>query len=337
MPPLLGITADGLYCAAGGFHIDPWRRVDRALITHAHSDHARAGSRGYLVPPTGAEVLRARLGQNIAVQALPFGETLRINDVTVSFHPAGHILGSAQIRVEHRGEIWVVSGDYKTERDAACESFEPVRCHTFITESTFALPHFKWEPQAIVFAEINDWWRANQVAGRASVVFAYALGKSQRLLAGVDPAIGPIFVHADARRFVPIYRAAGIDLPESQLVTDKDFTAQRGRALVIAPSSSADSPWLRRFAPFSTAFASGWMHPSSPGRRGGVDRGFVLSDHADWEGITATIRATGASRVLVTHGYTGELVRWLKLNGWDAAPLPNRPPARDARQLELFG
>jgi putative mRNA 3-end processing factor len=336
--PLLEVNSHGLYCAAGDFFIDPWRRVDRALITHAHSDHARPGHRGYLASPTGAAVLRQRLGHGLPVQELSFGQRLNLNGVTVSFHPAGHILGSAQIRVEHRGEVWVVSGDYKTERDAACEAFEPVRCHTFITESTFALPAFRWQPQAEVFAGINAWWRANQAAGRASVLFAYALGKSQRLLAGVDSGIGPIFIHPDARPFLEVYRAAGIRLPDPLAVNAASLHAQRGRALVIAPMSVSGTSWLRQFEPLATAFASGWMHPAAPmRRRNGLDAGFALSDHADWPGIIETIRATGAERILVTHGFTRELVRWLKLNNWDAATLPGQPQPRDRRQLELFG
>lgn len=335
--PLLEVNHHGLYCAVGDFFIDPWRRVDRALITHAHSDHARPGNRGYLAPPTGAAVLRQRLGHQLPLQELPFGERLNLNGVTVSFHPAGHILGSAQICVEHRGEVWVVSGDYKTERDAACEAFEPVRCHTFITESTFALPVFRWRPQSEIFSEINSWWRANQSAGRTSVIFAYALGKTQRLLAGVDASIGPIFVHPDGRAFLEAYRAAGVSLPEPLSVTPENVRATRGRALVIAPMSASGTPWLRRFEPLTTAFASGWMHPTAPMRRRGSDAGFALSDHADWPGIIDTIRATGAERVLVTHGYTRELVRWLKLDGWNAAALPSQPEPQDKRQLELFG
>ncbi|MBI3881299.1 MAG: ligase-associated DNA damage response exonuclease [Verrucomicrobia bacterium] len=334
--PLLHVTEHGLYCEAGGFHIDPTRHVERALITHAHADHARPGSRSYLAPPTGAVILRARYGQHLKVQPLPFGEQLNLNGVTVSFHPAGHILGSAQIRVEHRGEVWVVSGDYKTERDAACEAFEPVPCHTFITESTFALPVFKWQPQAEIFSEINSWWLANQSAGRTSVVFAYALGKAQRVLAGVDASIGPIFLHPDARTYLAAYQAARVPLPEAPGATPENVAAARGRALVIAPRSVTRTPWLEKFAPFTTAFASGWMHPDSPMKRPGTDAGFALSDHADWDGILATIRATGAERVLATHGFTGQLVRWLKLNGWDAAELPSQPEPRDKKQMELF-
>jgi putative mRNA 3-end processing factor len=270
------------------------------------------------------------------VQELPFGQPLNLDGVTVSFHPAGHILGSAQIRVEHRGEVWMVSGDDKTERDAACETFEPVRCHTFITESTFALPVFRWQPQGEVFAEINAWWRANQAAGRTSVVFAYALGKTQRLLAGVDAGLGPVFLHADARPFLGPYRAAGVQLPEPLDATTGNIRGTQGRALVIAPMSARGTCWLQQFAPLSTAFASGWMHPAAPRQREGVDAGFALSDHADREGILATIRATAAERILVTHGYRQELVRWLKLNSWDAAVLPSKPGPQDRRQMELF-
>src|ERR1043166_20095 len=229
MTALLVHTPNGLYCRAGNFYIDPSRAVERAVITHAHSDHARRGSKSYLTSTHGAALLRLRVGEHARIEALRYGECVRLNGVCVSLHPAGHILGSAQVRVEHRGEVWVVSGDYKTERDPTCAPFEPVRCDTFLTESTFALPVFRWRPQAEVFAEINAWWKRNQAHGRASVLFAYALGKAQRLLAGVDASIGPIVVHQEVARYIDCYRQAGIVLPETQLKTDVP-------PLIIAPS-----------------------------------------------------------------------------------------------------
>ena len=173
---LLENTDRGLYCAAGDFYIDPWRAVDFAIVTHAHSDHARAGSRHYLCAAPGREILQARLGADAVIQAIPYGETLTRNGVHVSLHPAGHILGSAQVRVEARGEIWVVSGDYKTAPEKTCAPFEAIRCHSFVTECTFGLPIYRWRPQAEIFSEINSWWRENQNRGRTSVIFAYSLG-----------------------------------------------------------------------------------------------------------------------------------------------------------------
>jgi putative mRNA 3-end processing factor len=252
-----------------------------------------------------------------------YGQAVRVGPVRVSLHPAGHILGSAQVRVEHKGEIWVVSGDYKLEADPTCAAFEPVRCHVFITESTFGLPIYRWPPAEAVLAELRAWWRANQAVGRASLVFTYALGKAQRVLAALDPAMGPIYVHGAVDRLNRAYLAAGVPLPAAQPVAE----AARGkvpdweRAIVIAPTSARGTPWLRRFGDFSSALASGWMRIRGTRRRQAVDRGFVLSDHADWPGLQAAIAATGATRVWVTHGYTAVMARWLQEQGLEALAL----------------
>ncbi len=321
--PLLAATAHGLYCAAGDFYIDPWLPVQRAVITHAHSDHARPGSRSYLAAAPGLPVLRARLGPEAAIETLPYGETATVNGVQLSLHPAGHLLGSAQVRVEHGGEVWVVSGDYKLEPDATCAPFEPLRCHTFITESTFGLPIYRWRPQAEVFSQINAWWRANQEAGRASILFAYALGKAQRLLAGVDPATGPILVHGALLRFLDAYAAGGVRLPQVVYASAEAAVQSRGAALVLAPPSAAGAPgWLRKFGPASLAFASGWMQIRGARRRRAVDRGFVLSDHADWPALLQAIAESGAQHIGVTHGYTGAMVRWLRELGYEAEVYP---------------
>jgi putative mRNA 3-end processing factor len=322
---MLTVTHQGLWCAAGGFHIDPSRRVDRALITHAHSDHARSGSKSYLCARDGVEVLRLRVGCEASVTGLQYGERLEVNGVTVSFHPAGHVLGSAQIRLEHHGEIWVVSGDYKRQADPTCAAFEPVRCHTFVTESTFGLPIYRWPDPGLVFDEINAWWRANREQGCTSVLFGYSLGKAQRLLAGVDPTIGPILVHEAVRQFLPAYVAAGVNLPATDLVTAEKVSAACGKALVIAPPAGGELTGLRGMGGVSTAFASGWMLLRVARRQRGGGCGFVLSDHVDWPGLIATIRETGANRVLVTHGVAGPLVRWLNENGWRAEALSAHP------------
>ena len=316
---LLRTTDQGLFCEAGGFHVDPWLPVDRAVITHAHGDHARWGSRSYLAARAGERVLRTRLGPDAHVTTVQYGEPVDMNGVRVSFHPAGHILGSAQVRVEHRGEVWVASGDYKTEPDPTCAPFEPLRCHTFVTESTFGLPIYRWTPQAEAFRDIRAWWRANREAGRASIIFAYALGKAQRVLAGLlDADEGPIFTHGAVERLNDPYRASGIALPRTTHAASQPRGYNWSGALIVAPPSAGGSPWLRRFGAASTAFASGWMRIRGTRRRRSVDRGFVLSDHVDWPALLGAIAATGAERVLVTHGYREQLARWLSERGLDA-------------------
>lgn len=310
---------EGLYCPAGDFYIDPWRGVDRAVITHGHGDHARWGSRHYLAAAPGEGVLRARLGQDINLQTLAYGERLDHHGVTLSFHPAGHVLGSAQVRLEYQGEVWVASGDYKVEPDGTCAAFEPVRCDCFITESTFGLPIYRWAPQAQVFADINAWWRSNAEAGRASVLFAYAFGKAQRILHGIDASIGPLLVHGAVEPLNAVYRAAGVSLPFTQYAGNfRKNDPELRQALVIAPPSAGGSTWMRRFGDCSDAFASGWMLLRGTRRRRGVDRGFALSDHADWPGLLWAIEQTGAERVMVTHGQVEPLVRYLCEQGLDA-------------------
>ncbi|MBV4459950.1 ligase-associated DNA damage response exonuclease [Pseudomonas sp. COR58] len=310
---------EGLYCPVGDFYIDPWRPVERSVITHAHGDHARTGNRHYLASSASAAILRARLGPDINLQTLPYGQRLPHHGVTLSFHPAGHVLGSAQIRLEHGGEVWVASGDYKIEADGTCAPFEPVRCHTFITESTFGLPIYRWQPQAKVFADINRWWQANARAGKASVLFCYAFGKAQRILHGIDPSLGPILCHGAVEPLNRVYREAGVDLPPTRYAADvqKNDPLLR-QALIIAPPQAGGSSWMRRFGDYSDGFASGWMRLRGPRRRRGVDRGFVLSDHADWPGLLWAIGQTGAERVKVTHGAVGTLVRHLREQGLDA-------------------
>lgn len=294
---LIQLTDRGLYCAAGDFFIDPWQPVDRAVVTHAHSDHARRGSRHYLTTRAGESVLRLRLGEEATIQAVGYGDPVALNGVRVSLHPAGHILGSAQVRVEHRGEVWVISGDYKADPDPTCAPFEPVRCHTFVTESTFGLPVYRWPAQGDVLAEIHGWWRANQAAGKASLLFAYALGKAQRVLAGLDPGVGPIFTHGAVENLNAAYRAAGVPLPETSHVAAVGRGGPWERALILAPPSAQGTPWVRKFGAASTGFVSGWMQIRGTRRRRAVDRGFVLSDHADWPGLLGAVRETGAGHV----------------------------------------
>jgi len=324
MTTLLTLTDRGLHCPQGDFFIDPWRAVNRAVITHGHGDHARWGSESYLAVDRGGPILRERLGPGANLHLVPYGRAVDINGVQISLHPAGHILGSAQVRLEHRGEVCVVSGDYKTGPDPTCEPIEPLRCQTFVSESTFGLPIYRWPPSGEIFDQINRWWQSNQACGRTSVIFAYALGKAQRVLAGIDPTIGPIFVHGAVARFISAYKAVGVRLPPVQHAGAQTNKAGRGRALVVAPPSAAGSPWMRKFGPVSIAMASGWMQVRGARRRRAMDRGFVLSDHADWDGLLETIRQTGASEVWVTHGYTSVVTRWLSEHGIAARALATR-------------
>jgi len=322
--PLLTLTNHGLYCETGDFFVDPWEPVDRAVITHAHGDHLTWGSRAYLTASPGVGVLRARMGPAASIRGVPYAEPLSINGVTVSLHPAGHILGSSQVRLVHRGEIWVVSGDYKTDPDPTCAPFEPVRCHTFITESTFGLPIYRWPAQSEVFAEINDWWRDNAAQGKTSMLYGYTLGKAQRLLAGLDPAIGPILTHGAVERITAAYRASGVSLPPTRYAGTAERRVHAEGAIVIAPPHASGSSWTRRFGNQSTAFASGWMLVRGARRRRALDRGFALSDHVDWPNLLATVAATEASDVWVTHGFTGPVVRWLTEQGVNAQAVQTR-------------
>lgn len=330
---LVNLTDRGLFCEVGDFYIDPWLPVKKAVLTHAHSDHTYRGSENYLVPDEGKRLSRIRLGDEANISTAKYGETTTINGVAISFHPAGHVLGSSQIRVEHKGEIWVISGDYKLMPDATCAPFESVKCHHFITEATFGLPIYRWSPTEIIFEEINEWWRGNREKGKASVIFAYSLGKAQRILNGIDRSIGKIFTHGAVERLTEAYRETGVDLPETTYAgaveNKKDFAG----SLIVAPPSAHGSTWLRRFGSHSTGFASGWMLVRGARRRKAVDRGFVLSDHADWAELDTAIRGSEAETVYVTHGFIPELVRWLNEIGINAKPLKTEYGA-DSEELE---
>ena len=311
---VITLTPKGLYCPAGDFYIDPWKPVERAVITHAHADHARPGSEHYHAASSGLDLLKRRLGQDTAIQAHDFGQNVQLGDAVATFHPAGHVLGSAQIRVEAGGEVWVISGDYKCDDDPSCETFEPVPCDVFITEATFALPIYRWDPIEQVMDQLMRWWAANADAGKTSVVFCYALGKAQRLLAeiGQRAADRVVYVHGAVDALLPAYREAGIDLAETAPVLDQSKEKSFAGELVIAPPSAFGSPWMRRLGDYGTAFASGWMQVRGHRRRRGFDEGFVMSDHADWPGLLRTIEATGAKKVYATHGYSDTLARYLK-------------------------
>ena len=322
---LIEPTGAGLYCEAGGFHIDPWQPVDRAVITHAHGDHLRPGSRAYLCTAATAPLAAHRLGDPGLVQGVPYGEAVDINGVRVSLHPSGHIAGAAQVRVEHRGEVWVASGDYKRAPDPTCAPFEPLPCDVFITEATFGLPVFRWDPPGHTVDEMCGWWQDMRAAGRPAVLFGYALGKAQRVLAELARRTDrPIFVHGALVELTRLYEAAGIRLPRIQRAADEGRSRSFAGELIVAPLMARGSTWMRRFGDYSSAFASGWMRVRGARRRRGYDRGFALSDHADWDALVRTVLETGASRVFVTHGYTHQLARFLAGRGLDARPWPTR-------------
>ncbi|MCA1777387.1 MAG: ligase-associated DNA damage response exonuclease [Loktanella sp.] len=318
MADVLTFTDRGIYCPAGDFHIDPWRPVDRALITHGHADHSRWGMKRYLATGAAAPVMRHRLGEDARIETIAFGEERRIGDATVSYHPAGHVPGSAQIRVAVKGEVWVASGDYKVVPDGLSEPFEPVRCHAFITECTFGLPVFKWTAQDVLKQQINDWWRSNKADGRFSLLGAYALGKAQRLLRSVDADIGPILTHGAIENTNDVMRGQDIALPDTIRVTGEMDVRDYPGALVLATPGALAQPWARKFGQRSTAFASGWMALRGVRRRRAMDRGFIVSDHADWDGLNTAIRETGAEKVFATHGYTASFQKWLSDQGYDA-------------------
>ena len=309
---LITLTDRGLYCEAGDFYIDPWKPVHRAIVTHAHSDHAHSGSQEYIGAQIGVEILRSRIGRDSKIQGREYGEVFQMKDTKVSLHPAGHILGSAQVRVEHNGEVWVFTGDCKRDPDPSCDAFEVVKCDTFITEATFALPIYHWAPSGHVAKEIYQWWMKNRERGWNSILCVYALGKAQRVLAELKEFTNePVYLHGALVRLTDLYRKAGIDMvPTLRASTDKASPKLKGELILATPSASG-STWTRRFEPYEVAFASGWMQVRGNRRRKGYDRGFVLSDHSDWDSLIQTIKDTGAKRVLATHGSSDVLARYV--------------------------
>ena len=306
---LLVETPEGMACPSGGFALDPLLPVERAVITHAHGDHARAGSAAYLCHTDCAPLLRRRLGEDARIQTLAYGERLRLGAVTLSLHPAGHMLGSAQVRLEHaEAGVWVAAGDYKRQADLTCPPFEPVRCDVFLTEATYALPIFRWDDPGRVAGEILSWWSGN--TAKASILFCYALGKAQRLLAELAARTDrAVFIHGAMEIPCEVYRAAGVKLlPTRPVAGEARFAGE----LVLAPPSARGSPWMKRFGDFETAFASGLLRVRGTRRRRGFDRGFVLSDHVDFPGVLRTIEETGCARVLVAHGHREALARYLR-------------------------
>jgi putative mRNA 3-end processing factor len=319
--PLITVTSRGLYCPPGDFFIDPWQPVQTAVITHAHGDHLRHGSAQYIVARAGESLARHRLGSGNTVTGIDYGARQPLGATSVSLHPAGHVLGSAQIRIEHGARIWVVSGDYKRQPDPTCALLEPLACDVFVSEATFGLPVYRWPPTQEVIADIVRWWNANRKSGLSSVLFCYALGKAQRVLAELCAFTQePVYVHGAVGPLVDLYRKAGIKMVPTVSATAERAHDYRG-ALIIAPPGAAGTPWMRRFGVHSSGFCSGWMRVRGDRRRRGYDRGFVLSDHADWPALIETCIATRAKRVLLTHGRTDALTRYLNEQGIEARAL----------------
>ncbi|AZQ59393.1 ligase-associated DNA damage response exonuclease [Maribacter sp. MJ134] len=314
--PLLEFTDKGIYCNPAKVYLDPWKPVKKAIISHGHADHSRWGHQQYITHHRNVPIISHRLG-DINVTGVNWGEPFVINNVKFSLHPAGHIIGSSQIRVEHKDEVWVFTGDYKTEDDGISTPYEPIKCDTFITECTFGLPAFKWTPQAEVLQNINQWWAANKAEGKTSVLFGYSLGKAQRLLKYLDTDIGKIYTHGAIENMTRVLRPL-VNFPDTHLITKDTKKTELLGNIVLAPPSAHSSSWIRKMVPYVTASASGWMAFRGARRRRAIDKGFVLSDHCDWQGLLASIEATGAEKIICTHGYTEIFSRYLRDQGYDA-------------------
>ncbi|QXP51408.1 ligase-associated DNA damage response exonuclease [Cellulophaga sp. HaHa_2_1] len=314
--PLLQFTDKGIYCSVAKVYLDPWKPVDKAIITHGHADHSRYGHKSYITHHRNVPIISHRLGE-INVSGVAWGQTFTINNVKFSLHPAGHIIGSSQIRVEHKGEVWVFTGDYKTENDGISTPYEVVKCDSFITECTFGLPAFKWTPQDEVMDSINNWWLENQAEGKTSILFGYSLGKAQRLLKYLNPDIGKIYTHGAIENMTEVLRPL-VDFPATTLITKETKKQDLLGNMVLAPPSAHGSTWIKKMVPYVTGSASGWMTFRGARRRRAIDKGFVLSDHCDWTGLLESIKATGAEKVICTHGYSDIFSGYLREQGYDA-------------------
>lgn len=309
----LEVKPEGLYCTAGDFYIDPWYPVSKCVVTHGHGDHARWGNEHYIAAKDSEEILKQRIGPSIPLQTLSYHEKIKLKNAWVSLHPAGHILGSAQVRIETSTGVYVISGDYKRAPDPTCLPFEVLECDLFVTESTFALPIYQWEDNEKIARQIYEWWQENAANDHPSVLFCYALGKAQRILSLLQElATRPIYLHGAILPFAEIYKNHGASLAPFAAVMERDKSLPFSKELILAPPSAAGTPWLKRFPGFRTALASGWMQIRGARRRNGMDRGFVLSDHADWDNLIKTIKETKATKVLTTHGSALVLAKFLQ-------------------------
>jgi len=331
---LIKFTDKGIYCEQGDFYIDPWKPVSLAVITHAHADHARWGNEAYLCHELSKPILQHRLG-DLKIQTLPYHQEIAINGVRLSLYPAGHVIGSAQIRLEYKGEICVVSGDYKVEYDGISTGFEPVKCHTFVSESTFGLPIYKWRPQAEIFENIGNWAADNADQGKTTVLVAYSLGKAQRLIKNLAE-YGNIYVHQAIANLNEKFISAGVDLPETIRITPETKKEDLQNGLVIVPPALADSRWIKTLNHAATGICSGWMQVRASRRWKSADAGFPLSDHADWPGLLMAIKATEAEQVYVTHGFTATFSRYLNEIGINAAEVKTQYGDEEEEVTELL-
>lgn len=330
MASLISFKKKGIYCPQANVYIDPWGKVEKALITHGHSDHARKGHQSYLCHNNSINILKSRLG-SINVQGIAYDKSININGVKITFYPAGHIVGSAQIKLENNSESWVISGDYKIQPDSLATNFTPVKCDYFVTESTFGLPVFQWQKPKVVFEEINAWWQENISNKKASILCAYSLGKAQRIIQGIDNSIGPIICHQTVEKMNDAIRNSGIDLRQTELLADQKKEILN-RSIIICPPGSLEK--TEKLVPgASVAMASGWMSLRGAKRRRNMDRGFVLSDHADWNGLNSAITQTGAKKVYVTHGYTEVFSKWLNHSGIESQTVET---AFEGESLEII-
>lgn len=325
----LKVVAQGLRCIPGDFFIDAWKPVDVCVVTHAHGDHAYWGHKKYIASPETAVIIKHRLGQDTNVEVLNYNQKIRLGNTWVSLHPAGHILGSSQVRIESPNGVTVISGDYKRDHDETCLPFEVVECDIFVTESTFALPIYQWSESTVIGDQIIDWWNENASSGHASVLFAYTLGKSQRILSLLKKADRPIYLHGATYNISEIYKDLGVPLPDFIPVSETKKGTSFGQEMILAPTSAMNTPWLKRFGNDRTAFASGWMQARGTRRRYAVDRGFVLSDHADWPSLLKTIQETKAKTILTTHGDSATLAKYLREE--------KQLDARELKGLDLIG
>jgi putative mRNA 3-end processing factor len=317
---LVKFTKKGIYCIPGKFYLDPWFPVEYAIISHGHADHSRPGNKHYLCQNDSKAIIKHRLGQDISIESLGYNEPKNINGVQVSFFPAGHVIGSAQIRLEYKGYVVVFSGDYKTQPDFISTPYEPVKCHEFITESTFGLPIYKWKKEEELQAELQNWILQNQQNNRTSVFLGYSLGKAQRIMKLIE-GVDDIYVHTAINNLNNAISGSGIELPKTRLLNYDFKKADIQNKIIILPPALLGSRMLKKIPNAATAICSGWMHIRGNRRWKGVDAGFSISDHADWDGLLEAVKATGAEKVHVTHGSQAVFSKYLNEIGIEAYEL----------------
>lgn len=328
------LTNKGLYCVPGKFYLDPWKPVEMAVISHGHGDHARWGMKKYLCHTYTEPILRLRIGEDISIQTAAYGEKININGVQVSLHPAGHIIGSSQIRMEYKGYVIVFSGDYKTDNDGLSTPFELQKCNEFITESTFGLPIYNWLTPAEYASQMQSWVTQNQTNGKTSVFIGYSLGKAQRIMQSVQGS-GKIYVHQSIGRLNEGIESVGIDLPEYETINLHENAKETDGQIVILPPALFDSNVIKKIPNRATAICSGWMQVRGSRRWRSADAGFAISDHADWNSLIATVKGTEAEKVYVTHGQTAVFSKYLNEIGIDAVELKTIFGDEEAGEKEI--